>query len=1051
MIIPGRARFSTRSVSILMMAAALCISPSALAQQIDIPRVEAMPNLPQPYEMRDWRAVALAYDSLVFDVNQAGDYLPLVWINRNTVNYPEHPSFGLHTVVGTPYPESAEAINALPALVGATLAGADKTDQYGRNWVLMAEEWFNRRPAEDVYLNHPVTTSGGDWWYDTMPNVFFYQLYDLHPDADRFGAHFDEQFSAVADRWLAAVAAMGGSAAPWTSPEMTYRGWHLSSMTPNTQNPPEPESAGAIAWLLYHAFVETGEMQYRQGAEWAMEYLNGLSSNPSYELQLPYGAYAAARMNAELRTDYDVEKIINWTFDVGPIRNWGVILGTWGIYDVHGLVGEAGSNGYAFAMNTFEQAGALVPLVRYDDRFARAVGKWMLNAANAARLFYTEFLPDSLQDSDAWAREFDPRSVIAHEALRQFKFNRSPYATGDAIDGGWGATNLALYGSSHAGIFGGMIDTTAVPGILRLDARKTDFFQSDAHPTYLIYNPYAEVRTVEVPFEQGTYAVYDAVTNTYLVQAATGAASIQIPPDEAVLAVIIPQNATVIYEDGKMFADGVVVDYRSAQPADHPLPRVKGLGVDPGTVQPGSENRLYCTAEHAEEYEWHVEGGRLVGGGEAVVEWVAPDLEGSVGITCVVRGLQGEEASERMEVDVIASAPVITAVTADPRKVDLGGMSALTCTAEDPTGLTFSWEADAGSFSGSGPAVTWQAPWYEIDVEVRCRAESEGGAAAEASAAVVVRDFTAGGAGDLVAFYPLDGSADDASGFGHHGAVAGAVPSANREGAPSSAYRFDGENDAIRIPNSVRLNFRDGITVAFWMRADQMFEREAYPISHGNWERRWKVSVTDERVRWTIKTDQGVKDVDSETTIRTGVWYHVVVRYDGSDVEIYLDGALDAIDAHGGRLLATGVDLTLGQVLPDNDQYNFAGVLDDVRIFDYPLSTNALLALYAEAVPVDRPASLPAAAAIHPPYPNPFTATTTLRYETPTSGRVTIHIYNLLGQRIAILTDAEQPAGVHAVRWDGRTDGGSPAASGIYLIELRAGDASVRRPLVLVR
>ena len=84
--------------------------------------------------------------------------------------------------------------------------------------------------------------------------------------------------------------------------------------------------------------------------------------------------------------------------------NWGAIVGTWGGYDVDGLIGEVnGTNDYAFLMNTFEQVGALVPLVRYDDRFARAIGKWVLNAANAARLFYTNYLPDQNQDSEEWA------------------------------------------------------------------------------------------------------------------------------------------------------------------------------------------------------------------------------------------------------------------------------------------------------------------------------------------------------------------------------------------------------------------------------------------------------------------------------------------------------------------------------------------------------------------------------------------------------------------------------------------------------------------------
>ena len=56
------------------------------AQQIAIPRIEQMPNFPQPYEMRDWHAIAIQYDSLVFNPDASGQYLPLSTIVTNTTN-----------------------------------------------------------------------------------------------------------------------------------------------------------------------------------------------------------------------------------------------------------------------------------------------------------------------------------------------------------------------------------------------------------------------------------------------------------------------------------------------------------------------------------------------------------------------------------------------------------------------------------------------------------------------------------------------------------------------------------------------------------------------------------------------------------------------------------------------------------------------------------------------------------------------------------------------------------------------------------------------------
>ncbi|MBK9016407.1 MAG: hypothetical protein IPM82_21330 [Saprospiraceae bacterium] len=256
----------------------------------------------------------------------------------------------------------------------------------------MSQDFFNKNNGELIYGNNPGSNSGGDWWYDLMPNIYFYQLYDLYPN---LGGDEDFQFTTVADRFAESVRAMGGSDAPWQQADMNHRAWSFLQMQPNDNGVKEPEAAGAYAWVLYNAWKETGEPEYLKAAEWSMEFLNGLTSNPSYELQLPYGVYMAAKMNAEINTNYDLEKMVNWTFDKGPLRGWGSIVGTWGGFDVDGVIGEAndGGNDYAFQMNGLQQAATLAPMVRYDKRFAKAIGKWMLNLANATRLFYPAICP----------------------------------------------------------------------------------------------------------------------------------------------------------------------------------------------------------------------------------------------------------------------------------------------------------------------------------------------------------------------------------------------------------------------------------------------------------------------------------------------------------------------------------------------------------------------------------------------------------------------------------------------------------------------------------
>lgn len=1044
--------YLSHAIKLLILFIFLCPIP-ADAQQLSISRIDQMPNMPGPYEMRDWAEVTRGYDSLVFDFDGSGEYLPLIFWRDNTTNYPNHRSFGLHTVVGTTSPTSGEAINVLPAVISASLVGIDKSQQDGHNWVLMCEEFFNRRPEENVYLNHPVAQSGSDWWYDTMPNVFFYQLYDLYPET----GDFEYQLTAVADQWLKAVRTMGGRATPWHRPYMNYRGWYLSSMTPNTATPSEPEAAGAIAWLLYNAYTETGEERYRIGAEWAMEFLNSRTSNPSYELQLPYGVYIAARMNAELNTEYDVEKLLNWCFTPqGNVRTWGVTLGRWGEYDCYGLKGEAKTEGYAFAMNTFEQVGTLVPMLRYDDRFARAIGKWVLNAANAARLFYPNYLPPENQDSEEWSFQYDPHSYIAHESMREEWSGISPYATGDAVRDGWGRTNLALYGSSHVGIFGGIIDTTTVEGILQLDLLKTDYFGSPAYPTYLYYNPHREKHVVQVDLPQGSHRLYNAITNTFIQESVSGSYALSVDGEDAVMLVIVPSDGGITYHLDKTLVNGRVIDYRSGREVSNYPPRIKSLAANAMKVMQNDTTTVHATAADREtdqvSYEWSVTGGMISEDGSVVI-WQAPEDTGEYQIRSVVTDEGGLRDTADITLTVIDNRPpVIQGFQSEPEVIAHGGITKLTCNAidEDGDSLVYRWSSAVGTFlNNDTPTVQWYGPETAGLYSVKCTVSDGKSGEAVDSISVVV--------GHLVAYFPFTGNAMDSSDFGNHGQVHGSSLVADRHGTPDAAYRFDGDDDFVRVPVHSSLNMQRAISVNFWMRADKLPDSEQFPISHGSWQNRWKVSVIpDRRVRWTLKTDTsangGIIDLDSETHLSTDRYYMVTVTYDGSEVAIYLDGEQESTASWGGHILRTDIDLTIGQMLPGDNGYNFNGILDDIRIYNRALSEDEIGQLFQRETGIgDKNSPIPQDFVLAQNYPNPFNAGTTIRFGIPGPDHITIAVYNISGELINRLTSAPYERGWHTVHWNGRDQTGERVSSGLYICWLSSGSMTLTRKMVLVK
>jgi hypothetical protein len=89
------------------------------------------------------------------------------------------------------------------------------------------------------------------------------------------------------------------------------------------------------------------------------------------------------------------------------------------------------------------------------------------------------------------------------------------------------------------------------------------------------------------------------------------------------------------------------------------------------------------------------------------------------------------------------------------------------------------------------------------------------------------------------------------------------------------------------------------------------------------------------------------------------------------------------------------------------------------------------------------------------PRPNPFNATTTVEYSVAASGHVTIRVFDAAGRVVRTLVDLEIVAGEHRAAWDGSTDSGHRAASGVYFVRMEAagkrGSFRGMRKLVLLK
>jgi len=143
----------------------------------------------------------------------------------------------------------------------------------------------------------------------------------------------------------------------------------------------------------------------------------------------------------------------------------------------------------------------------------------------------------------------------------------------------------------------------------------------------------------------------------------------------------------------------------------------------------------------------------------------------------------------------------------------------------------------------------------------------------------------------------------------------------------------------------------------------------------------------------------------------------------------------------------------IGQVLPGNNQYNFKGVLDDIRIYNYALSFQEIRNLYDVTTAVDEQWNnlIPDQNELFQNYPNPFNSSTFIYYRVKDAAPVSLEVYDILGNRIRTLVNGYKLAGYYTDRWDSKDDNGRQVPSGIYFYTLKTNNYNHTKKLVLLK
>ncbi|MBN8583867.1 MAG: T9SS type A sorting domain-containing protein [Ignavibacteria bacterium] len=84
-------------------------------------------------------------------------------------------------------------------------------------------------------------------------------------------------------------------------------------------------------------------------------------------------------------------------------------------------------------------------------------------------------------------------------------------------------------------------------------------------------------------------------------------------------------------------------------------------------------------------------------------------------------------------------------------------------------------------------------------------------------------------------------------------------------------------------------------------------------------------------------------------------------------------------------------------------------------------------------------------------YPNPFNPVTKINYTLKNDSKVTLTIYNILGQLVKEIVDSFESKGLKEVLWNGTNEFGNQVSSGVYFYKLTAGDFVDQKKLVIIR
>ena len=212
----------------------------------------------------------------------------------------------------------------------------------------------------------------------------------------------------------------------------------------------------------------------------------------------------------------------------------------------------------------------------------------------------------------------------------------------------------------------------------------------------------------------------------------------------------------------------------------------------------------------------------------------------------------------------------------------------------------------------------------------------------------------------LLGYWPFNGNANDLSGNSYDGTVNGATLTTDRFGNANAAYSFNGISDYISTAN---INLHDTATISVWVNP--------FLDAAGNNSWGYSASLVDQNqdangnssygLYYNNTADHGLyaatgwsgnstTEMLSHVNLSLNNWHHCVLTLNNGTGKLYMDGVLIITQSGLASTSQTSNVLLFGKAPWASNGNVFNGKLDDIRIYDRPLNSSDVTALYSESI-----------------------------------------------------------------------------------------------------